>query len=252
MAADDLARQFANMHIGVQHSDEKHCREVFFNKLKKATGKSRIRRRSYVDVCSSSSTRKCKYVMRVFDHDTKGKILFQHELTVLKDLASKHVDFIPKIREAFTCSPSKGVTYGLLVMEKWDGDILDLLFRQQDHNVEATFQTAYHLAKVAMGELHKAGWCYGANSIDFRHLIFCASRQCPDVLKTEHGFHIGFLDWKKARPKTPSGEESDMNKLDLLFMEISHTIRALRHRHPIPEHVPAGMFAKAQSLRQGL
>lgn len=234
-------------HLSSRHQTEDYCRKEFARKLKQWTGTARKRKnRTYVEACTDRRQQQCRYVIRVFDQDDEGKLQFAHEIRVLQALSDQKVDFVPPVHTAFLCQ-----NYGLLVQSKWEGDIVDLLFAQKEAQLEATFQRAHHMAQVMLTELHRAGFCYGQNAIDFRHLIVCRQPQCPDVMKADAGFHLGLQDWRGARPFSPEGAEQDLHHLNILFMELAALIQALRHHHPnLPEHLPAALRNKALKLRE--
>lgn len=236
-------------HVSSKHKTRTFCRQEFMRQLKKWKAQTRVPRRShtYVDACTDRRKQDCRYVVRVFDHHSpEGKIQFAHEVRTLQVLSDRQVDFIPPVHTAFLCGD-----YGLLVQSKWHGDIMDLLFEQKEDRVETVFQRAHHMAQVMMAELHQVGLCYGQNTIDFRNLIFCRQPKCPDVMKSDAGFHLGLQDWRGARPVTREGAEQDLHQIRVLFMELAHLVRALRHKENIlPPHLPHAMKTKAAKLKE--
>lgn len=233
-------------HLSVQHKDEDYCRRTFEEHLRRwQQSKRRLRNQTYVQACADRRHQTCRYVMRIFGRKAASKIQFAHELRVLQALSDQKVDFIPRVHTAFLCRD-----YGLLVQAKWDGDILDFLFAQKEEDLEAAFQRAHHMAQMMMAQLHQAGYCYGQNTVDFRNVIVCRQPECPDVMQSDAGFHLGLQDWRGALPVTPVGAEQDLHQIHMLFMEISHLVRALRRHEPLPDHLPHAMRTKAAKLHQ--
>lgn len=251
--ASSLIRQFEEMHLNhlaAEHKTDDYCRQAFLEKLKKWSRKRKAannlpKTHTYTDVCKDKRHKRCKYVIKVFNDSDAGRLQFAHELRTLKQIQDAQADFVPAVHTAFLCK-----NYGLLVQEKWSGDILDLLFAQKEDRVEETFQRAHHQAQVMMAELHRLRLCYGRNKIDFRNVIYCAKPDCPDVMKSQHGFHLGLQDWRGARTASDAFIAQDMHQINVLFMEIAHLVQSMRHKRPIPDHVPHGMRAKAEKLRE--
>lgn len=141
--------------------------------------------------------------------------------------------------------------YGLLIQDKWKGNLLDLLFKQKEYDLEAVYQLSHRLAIRMLTELHQAGICYGAPRVSFKNVLYCDSPKCQDVMKTNHGFHLGLQDWRMATPRTSEGMEQDMAAMNTLFMEISHAIQTMRRRERVlPPHIPHDMRVAIQKMRE--
>lgn len=236
----NVLKEFEQMHlhhIESQNMTETYCKQLFRKKMKKW----KKRNRSYSSVCKSKTD--CRYVIKVFGPRSVDKIEFAHEVRMLQILSDHKVDFIPRVHTAFLCG-----NYRLLVQDRWKGDIIDLLFAQKTQDVERVFQKAQRQAMHILMELHRLGMCYGKKSISFSDLIYCDDLGCPDVMKSDDGFHLGLQDWRYAN-RSEHKLEMDMHPMNMLFMEISVSIHAQRHRQPIPDYVSHNLRHKFQQLQ---
>jgi hypothetical protein len=219
-------------HFSAKNTTESHCRAEFLKRLKKfGDGTKEIRKiknQTYVQACADSRKKSCRYVVRVFDSETSGKIQFAHELRVLQKLGDQKVDFVPRVHTAFLCKD-----YGLLVQDKWDGDVLDLLYKN-----EHMLEEVYDAAQLMMRELHRAGFSYGKNAIHVKNLI----------MRRSGGFQLGLQDWSETVPVTEFHAEHDMHCLQTLFSELRVALHAVKNGEPIPEFIPHGIKVKLGRL----
>jgi hypothetical protein len=228
-----LLDEFERMHmhhISVSKKTKQYCRKKFTRLLR--SFKEKPVNKTYTSACTDDRRKQCRYVIRVFNEHSH--VEFAHELKILELLSNHKVDFIPKVHTAFLCD-----NYGLLVQDKWNGDILDLLFSQK----EPDLKSAYDMSLLMLKELHKLGLCYG--KMDFQNLIYVV-----DHSLTTKPFRLGLQDWRRARPRTDILVEQDEAQLKLLFSELQAGINALKERSKIPDHLPHAMRLKFLQLRK--
>ena len=193
-----LVQSFESMHLGVEHKDRDHCEKLLQSKLKKWTKSGRIPNRP------TTIRKKSKYVMKIFNHPPKVQVLFEHEVEVLQSLKKSRSTFGPKVHEAFVCGP-----YGLIVMDNWQGTVLDLVFSNNAHN---SLDELHEQAKQLLTKLHKAGWTFVRNRLDFRSLVYRHHHS--------RGVQLGLVNWKHAKRVTEAGKLHDFEALQFLFKEI--------------------------------
>lgn len=240
---ETLAERFHSMHlhhIPVPTHDELTCKHKFKHALKKWTGSSR-HKTSYSDVChiqkGTKNPSECKYIIKVFhEKDQQNPALFRHECRVLKELEEHKLNITPHLYSLFSCG-----RYGLIVMDKWDGDMLELIFSHQHFTMEA-LQTLYHKVRFMVETLHKAGWSHGR--INFHNIIF---------QHFEGGLRLGLVSWAHARAFSNRHQpnhrdmvliKSDINDVDVMFMELFQTINALNNHEPLPLNLPHALKAR--------
>lgn len=235
----DVLTRFESMHmqhLSATHRTQEYCESEFKKALRKLEiGK--IVKRSYSETDGP-------YVIRIYDKN--APIEFAHELRILRRLADHKVDFFPPVHAAFVCEK-----YGILVQDKWKGDILDLLLSQHENVLPQTVENAKKLSLIMMDTLHeKVGLCYGHGTIDFQNLIYCNDRGCPDVQASPYGFHIGLNDWRLAHDVTQISAKHDLQQINLLFDELQLGIESLKRRERLPDHLPAKMCVKLAKLHE--
>jgi len=229
---ESLSDRMSSMHlhhIPVNGKDKESCKEKFQAALKKWTGSAR-RRKSYNGVCHSKEDKQCKYVIKVFQKDDhKNPALFRHEIRVLRDLEKLHLNISPHVHQMFACG-----LYGLVVMDKWDGDLLELIFSQR-HFTEIALRHLYMKVRDIVSKLHQAGWVHGR--INFQNIIF-------------RGEQLGLVSWAHAQSlsnvKHHSERDallikSDMHAIDILFMELGQTVQAIEKGMELPENLPIAL-----------
>lgn len=225
-------------HLSATHRTQEYCENEFKNALRKLRREKigKIFKRSYSETDGP-------YVIRIYDKN--APIEFAHELRILRRLADNKADFFPPVHTAFVCEK-----YGILVQDKWKGDILDLLLSQHENVLPHTLENAKKLSLIMLERLHKLGLCYGHPTIDFQNLIFCNDRGCPDVMGSPYGFHIGLNDWRFAHDVTETSAKHDLQQIHLLFAELQLGIESLKRREHLPDHLPAKMLVKLAKLHE--
>jgi hypothetical protein len=242
---ETLADRFHSMHlhhIPTPVHDEVTCHHKFKHALKKWTGSTR-RRHSYSDLChiqkGTKDPTECKYIIKVFHHDDrKNPALFRHEVRILKDIEEKKLNIIPHLYSLFSCG-----RYGLVVMDKWDGDLLELIFNHNYASVDH-LQRLYHMTRHMLEHLHNAGWSHGR--ITFHNVIF--------QMQSE-GFRLGLVNWTHAKSLPVGSEErnriliqKDLNQIDIMFMELYQMIEALKNHESPPKNLPESLMARFQKI----
>jgi len=241
---ETLVDKFHSMHLHhlpAPVHDEESCKAKFKEALRKWTGSTKIprMRQSYTDVChlqkDSKDPNECKYIIKVFKQDDyKNPALFRHETRILKDIQQKKLNIIPHLYSSFACG-----RYGLVVMDKWDGDILELIFAHKYATPEH-LQKLYGMAQHTLEHLHTAGWVHG--NITFHNIIF--------QMQSE-GFRLGLVNWSHAKALSPHHDERDqllikrdLNDIDIMFMEITQMIDAMKHHEALPDNLPEHLLAR--------
>jgi RIO-like serine/threonine protein kinase len=236
---ETLADKFHSLHLhhlDIESMNEADCKARFKRELKKWTGSSRIRK-SYADTCHHQKTQqKCDYVMKVFHlHDKKNPALFRHEVNILKDLQEQKLDIMPRIHTIFTCN-----RYGLVVMDRWQGDLLELLFSHHQNMTQETLQKIYQQLRFQVETLHRAGYVHGR--INFHNIVF-------QVLPPNN-FRLGLVSWAHARalshPQYPNARDKlliacDIQALDILFLEIQQILESLEKNTHLPDNIPIAL-----------
>lgn len=163
----DISELFRNMSVNSRINPVK-CRHAMSKWLKHPPA------RSFSGLTDDGHHR---YIARFFDSSKDPRsIEFKHELDLLSKFMAAGFTHMPTIRDVLYCG-----TFGWLVTESWDGDILDLIavsrpkfmlddideFEQQTHKLIDSF--------------HNAGFSLGR--INFKNIVFKYDVSEPEAYK---------------------------------------------------------------------
>jgi tRNA A-37 threonylcarbamoyl transferase component Bud32 len=152
----------------------------------------------------------------VYDH------IFRKEAKLWTALAECSETITPRLYEVFHCG-----NYGLIVSDKWAGDLMYLLKRHPEFREEDKLRGIYDTLRQLLTRLHQCGYVHG--KMETRSIVYTMSAEGPV-------FHL--INFQHARKtKRDRARQKDFRELKHVFEELRLLISTEEVHDLLPIHV---------------
>lgn len=206
----DLFNKLHLHHISTSDMGKAHYQDLVERHMK------RDKIHAYCDVCNNDHNS----IVQIFTQ----KHSYEHNLKMYRHI--QHLHIVPAIKAHHWYGE-----YGVLVFDKWKGNILDLVKL-------GTLQHLLSKYKDLLKKIHQANISYG--KIDWKNMIYSVQ---------DNKIKVGFIHFDRAirRTKAMTDDywahriESDNQNLTIIFMQFDEAIKAWQAKNPLPDHLPQSL-----------